>query len=74
MSIDPDHYAPLISPNQLLMIHSDNDSTINLTDAQLTFSKANEPKKFSQVQGCPHGYCDKMYEDLKADLELLFGK
>jgi len=72
ISIDPDHYVDKISPNKLFMIHGSNDSIINLSEAQNTFSLAKEPKRFFIAEGCLHGYCDKMYNELVTDLRILF--
>jgi len=74
LSIDPDHYIGKISPNQIFMLHSSNDSVISLHDAQFTFDLAKEPKKFYVTDGCTHGYCDLMYDELKQDLKSMFGK
>ncbi len=73
-SIDADNYVKMISPRDFIMIHATNDSTIKIEDAKLTFDNANEPKKFFRVEGCGHGYCDKMYEPLKQSLEWIFKK
>jgi len=72
VSIDPDHYVSAISQNWLLMIHGTKDKTISLNDAKATFDAANEPKKFFIVEGCGHGYCDKMDGSLKESLGYLF--
>jgi hypothetical protein len=74
ISVDPDHYVSQISPNKLFMLHSSNDSIIKLSNAQETFSLAKEPKKFFVAEGCGHGYCDKMYDELVDDLRMLFAK
>ena len=71
-SIDPDNYIGKIAPRQLIMMHAENDSIISLADAQLTFSKANEPKKFYLIGGCQHGYCDKMHDALMESLKKIF--
>ena len=71
-SIDPDHYADKISPRYLTMIHSTNDSLITLRSAEDTLKLANDPKKLFIIDNCPHGYCDKMQEDLKEALKLVF--
>jgi len=73
ISVDPDHYIDKISPNKLFMLHGSNDSMINLGDAEQTFSLAKEPKRFFIAEGCSHGYCDKMYDEVVADLKILFG-
>ena len=74
MSIDPDNYISDISPREVFMVHGTNDSTVNIKDAEYTFSLAKEPKKFFIAEGCKHGYCDKMEEELKEDLIVLFNK
>ena len=71
-SVDPDNYIGKISPNYVFMLHSLNDSTVPLKDAKITFELANEPKKFYEVKDCPHGYCEKMFEELKEDLRIMF--
>jgi len=74
LSIDPDSYISKISPNYIFMLHSYNDSVIPINDAQITFSLAKEPKKIYVVDNCAHGYCDSMYNELKQDLKIMFGK
>ncbi|MBI3622992.1 alpha/beta hydrolase [Candidatus Pacearchaeota archaeon] len=74
LSIDPDHYIDKISPNNVFMLHSLNDSTISINDSKETFSLAKDPKKFYEVKNCAHGYCNEMYNELKDDLKVLFGK
>ena len=59
-SIDPDTYVPLISPRPLLMLHSSKDSLVPLQAAWNTFNKAREPKRFTQIDECGHGYCEQM--------------
>ncbi|MFA6974267.1 MAG: alpha/beta hydrolase [Parcubacteria group bacterium] len=73
-SVDPDNYIGKISPNPVFMLHSLNDSVISLKDAKITFDLAKEPKKFFEVKDCPHGYCEEMFEELKTDLKVVFGK
>jgi uncharacterized protein len=72
LSIDPDQYVSKISPRPILMLQGDNDSIVKLEDAQHTFSLAKEPKRFFIAQGCGHGYCDKMPDEFKKDLKILF--
>lgn len=74
LSIDPDNYIKDISPNHLFMLHGSNDTVVPLKEAETTFSLAKEPKKFFIAENCNHGYCDKMYYELKSDLEVLFEK
>ncbi|MEK6918315.1 MAG: alpha/beta hydrolase [Nanoarchaeota archaeon] len=71
-SVDPDTYIARISPNPVFMLHSSNDTMIPISDAKTTFNIAKEPKKFYEVSGCPHGYCQEMWEMLKSDLQELF--
>jgi len=71
VSIDPDNYISTISPNQVIMLHGTNDSVVELEDAKITFEKAKEPKKFFTAEGCDHGYCDKMWNELKSDLGIM---
>ena len=54
-SFDPDTYIGLVSPKPLIMVHGDNDTTIQIEYAKNTFSKAGNPKKFFEVKG-KHGY------------------
>jgi len=70
VSIDPDHYIKDI--NFLGMLHGTKDMVVSLEDAEITFEKAKEPKRFFIAESCEHGYCDKMYEELKIDLEEMF--
>jgi uncharacterized protein len=72
VSIDPDHYISSISPNQVIMIQGTNDSVVSMQDAQFTFSKAKDPKKFYIAQGCQHGYCEKMLPYIKEGLGMMF--
>jgi uncharacterized protein len=74
LSIDPDHYVNKISPNYLMMLHGSNDSVVSLNDAKETFGLAKEPKNFFVAEGCNHGYCDGMHDELVRDLKLVFGK
>ncbi len=73
-SINPDTYMKLISPRKVIMIHTENDDVVPLDNALYTFNLANEPKRFLLIKDkeCKHGYCDKMYEGLKKELEDLF--
>lgn len=73
VSIDPDHYIARISPNFIMMLHGTNDTVTPLADAQITFSKAKEPKRFF-IAECSHGYCEEMWDELKNGLEEMFGK
>jgi hypothetical protein len=72
LSIDPDNYISSISPRPVLMLQGDNDSIVKLEDAQYTFNLAKEPKRFFIAEGCIHGYCEKMSEEFKKDLNILF--
>jgi len=74
LSVDPDHYIADVSPRNLFMLHSTNDTTVKIEDAEYTFSIAKEPKKFFTVQDCGHGYCKAMHDDLINSLKILFGK
>jgi fermentation-respiration switch protein FrsA (DUF1100 family) len=74
LSIDPDNYIAKISPRPVLMLQGDNDSITSLEDAQYTFNLAKEPKRFFIAEGCGHGYCEKMSNEFKEDLSILFGK
>ena len=72
MSIDPDNYVGKISPRQLIMIHTNNDSVVPLQNAEITLSEAKEPKELHVIDGCQHGYCDKMHDVLIESLEKIF--
>jgi pimeloyl-ACP methyl ester carboxylesterase len=72
LSIDPDTYIGKIFPHPVLMLQGDNDSITSLEDAQYTFNLAKEPKRFFIAEGCGHGYCEKMSEEFKEDLKILF--
>jgi fermentation-respiration switch protein FrsA (DUF1100 family) len=72
VSIDPDNYISSISPNYVMMLHGTNDTVVPIKDAQITFSKAKEPKRFFIAENCNHGYCEKMDEEIKKDLEKVF--
>ena len=72
LSIDPDNYINKISPRPVLMLQGDNDTIVKLEDAKYTFNLAGEPKRFFIAQGCGHGYCEKMSDEFKADLNILF--
>ena len=74
MSIDPDNYIADISPRDVFMLHGTNDSTVHIDDAKFSFNLAKEPKRFFTAEGCKHGYCDKMEEELKEDIRALFDK
>ena len=73
VSIDPDNYISKISPRQVFMIHSSNDSIIPLSDAETTYSLAGQPKNLTIINSCGHGYCTAMLPALKADLSQLLG-
>ena len=74
VSVDPDNYISSISPNRVFMLHGTNDTVVPLKDAQITFDKAKEPKRFFIAANCSHGYCEKMDEEIKKDLEEMFGE
>src|SRR3989339_153699 len=42
LSIDPDHYVSDIAPRPLVMLHGDNDSTVKIDDAKITYSLARQ--------------------------------
>ncbi len=73
-SIDPDSYVGGISPRKVVMIHSKNDPVIPFERAEITFSKANEPKEFVTVACENHGYCSEMLPYLKKGLDGFFGE
>lgn len=71
-SIDPDHYASKISPRLFFMLHGTDDSMVAPENARITFNLAQEPKKFFLAEGCDHGYCQKMENELQNDLQTMF--
>jgi hypothetical protein len=74
ISIDPDHYVDKISPRKVFMLHGNNDTMVSLDDAKKTFDIAKEPKKFFVADGCGHGYCNNMEDELREDLKKIFGR
>lgn len=71
-SIDPDTYLKFIPPRRFVMMHSDNDSIIDIGFARNTFRKAKEPKKFYNVTTGSHGFSEGMREPLEIELKLMF--
>lgn len=71
-SIDPDNYVARIAPRPLAMLHDPNDTVVPLADAQRTFEKAGEPKKFFTHSGCNHGTCPKMNRSLEEALRFIY--
>lgn len=63
-SINPDNYLAQLGGRKLAMIHSTADTVIPISLAQQTFSLAQQPKKFYQIDGCTHGYCPDMKESV----------
>jgi len=74
LSIDPDRYIERISPNRIFMFHGTNDTMVKLESAKITFDIAEEPKKLFIADGCGHGYCKNMEQELKYSLISLFEK
>lgn len=74
--IDPNSYIDHISPRRILMLHAVNDLVIPISDAKYTFSLANEPKRFVDFseKECTHGYCKQMYNFIRDELALAFGR
>ncbi len=70
-SIDPDTYAPLISPRQLVFFQAQNDTIVQLEETRKTFDVAREPKEWNEFPPCGHGYCDKMEEKFREALAAL---
>jgi hypothetical protein len=54
------------------MLHSDNDTIIQIEYAKNTFEKAMEPKQFYNVTTGTHGYSEGMKEPLENELKLMF--
>ena len=72
-SIDPETYLKSIPPRKFVMIHSDNDTIINIQFARNTFEKALDPKKFYNVTTGTHGYSKDMKEHLETELKIMIG-
>lgn len=72
-SIDPETYLKFIPPRKFVMIHSVNDTIIQIQFARNTFEKAMEPKQFYAVTTGTHGYSEGMKEPLENELRLMFG-
>lgn len=61
VSIDPDTYVGDISPRKFVLFHSLTDQVTPFEYANLTFSKAKEPKSLIIMPlPCDHGWCMKM--------------
>jgi dienelactone hydrolase len=71
-SIDPETYLKFIPPRKFVMLHSDNDTIIQIEYAKNTFEKAMEPKQFYNVTTGTHGYSEGMKEPLENELKLMF--
>ncbi len=71
-SIDPDTYLKSISPRRFVMMHSVNDSIIQIGFAENTFRKAKEPKMFYKIGTGNHGFSEGMREPLEIELKLMF--
>ncbi|MDP3103371.1 MAG: alpha/beta hydrolase [Candidatus Methanoperedens sp.] len=71
-SIDPDTYLRSIPPRRFVMMHSVNDSIIQIGFAENTFRKAKEPKKFYEVVTGNHGFSGGMKEPLEDEIRLMF--
>ena len=72
-SIDPETYLKLIPPRKFVMLHSVNDTIIQIQFAKNTFERAFEPKQFYSVTTGTHGYSEGMKEPLETELKLMFG-
>ncbi|MFH0923020.1 MAG: acetylxylan esterase [Candidatus Micrarchaeota archaeon] len=70
-SINPDIYAPLISPARFVLINSKNDPAIPIDGAKATFALAEEPKLFFEVSCEKHGYCSEMNPAIENALEFI---
>ncbi len=71
-SIDPDAYLGLIPPRRFVMMHSINDTIIQIDLAEATFNKAKEPKQFYKVDTGTHGFSEGMRAPLENELKLIF--
>ena len=63
-SINPDNYLSGISNRKIAFIHSASDDVIPVDIAKKTFQLAKNPKKFVEIEGCTHGYCEDMREEV----------
>jgi len=70
-SIDPETYLKSIPPRKFVMLHSVNDTIIQIEFAQNTFEKAMEPKQFYTVTTGTHGYSKDMKEPLENELKIM---
>jgi len=73
-SIDPETYLKSIPPRKFVMLHSINDTIIQIQFARNTFEKALEPKQFYNVTTGTHGYSEGMKEPLVNELKIMFPK
>ncbi len=73
-SIDPDNYVEKISPRPVFFFQGTNDSVQKINDTQKTFDLAKEPKKLFIANGCGHGYCNEMKNELQKNLKEMFEK
>ncbi len=71
-SIDPDEYLGSIPPRRFVMMHSINDTIIQIDIAEATFNKAKEPKQFYKVVTGTHGFSEGMRAPLENELKLIF--
>jgi dienelactone hydrolase len=72
-SIDHETYLKFIPPRKFVMIHSVNDTIIQIQSARNTFEKAMEPKQFYTVTTGTHGYSEGMKEPLENELKIMIG-
>ncbi|MBS3075593.1 alpha/beta hydrolase [Candidatus Pacearchaeota archaeon] len=72
VSIDVDNYIKKITPRKLFMLHCKEDNVVPISDAEKTFSIANEPKKFKVFENCFHGYNPVMKVEMEKDLREIF--
>lgn len=71
-SIDPDTYLGFIPPRRFVMMHSVNDTIIQINLAENTFKKAKEPKQFYTVTTGTHGYSVGMLNPLENETRNIF--
>lgn len=70
-SVDPDTYLGYIPPRKLVMMHSVNDTIIQIDIAKKTFNKAREPKQFYEINTGGHGFSEEMRAPLENELRLM---
>ncbi len=73
-SIDPDYYIASIYPRKIVFMHNEQDKTVPIGAAAMTYNRAPGEKRFVAVNdtSCNHGYCESMYLGMLAGMEFLY--